>query len=376
MKKAIIYILSCLLSMNLLSLSIYAIEEEITLSELIAESNEISLVLEDEIGMSSTDLFEIMALPQKDATFYGTKDTNKKTFINKSIESYVNIYESLNLKPFKPSDYDLDEYNVAEAKQRVAYDVNPPLNEQEQLNRMNYIANLFEKEYYQEKYQDKIGKYYLYLYTSHWTENANFERGTAPNFDKIFANIISENDIEIFDSFYKRIKNGAVVDTFVNAGGVVKSIKDSGISKIVLLESLKSTKRLVSDKTRDYIDSYNDLGFDTTDIKDKTDKMKQLYLANYDSVENTEEMINLIHDEMNQFGIPGYTVEIYVDLIGSLKSEILFASMGMPLLGIGSFYFKVLADIYPAAVLANLYYTYHARQADRFAIYAGMFERP
>lgn len=348
-----------------------ASETDPYISDLISDSNAIASLLEEKLGINSTELFELMALPEKDVSFYG--NSIKRDKLDTKVEKYVDKYNSLGLEPFKPSDYDLSKPSVSV---RAAYDVNPPLSDAEQNERMEYIADIFEREYYQDRYQDKVGKYYLYLYTSHWTENSNFERDGDNYFDKIYANIICQNDIDAFDTFYSKIRDGAIADTFAIAGGVVQSIKESGIDKTTIKEALKLTKDYVIEDSDAFTKALTDQGIDITSIHDITDQMYKIYMSNYNSVNGAEAMIDLINSEMNQYGVSGYATQIFVHFLGSLKTDVILATMGMPMLGIGLFYFQVLSDIYPMVTLASLYYSYNIRRADRLSIYYGLFDRP
>lgn len=352
--------------------------DEIDIANIITESNEVATSLEENFGLTSTDLLEIMALPNKDS-MYSKNTKNRNTSYTTEVNKYITDYQSLKLKAYRPSDYGLD--NVEDIKNnnaRVAYDSNPPLNEQEQSERMKFIASIFSKEYYQERYQNKVGRYYLYLYTTHWTENANYQRGASDsaNYDRYYANIISESDIVAFDNFYKDMSQGSVMHTFENAGGAIQSIRSSGITEAAIVNGLKATKRIAGEKGEAFAKSLSDQGIDTSDWKDIMDGMATIYIDNYDSVDNAEQMIDLINSELNQYGLSGYTSQIFVDMIGALKTDVFFASMGIPFIGVGLYYYQVLSDVYPMAALATLYYTYHARQADRFSILAGMYERP
>lgn len=51
----------------------------------------------------------------------------------------------------------------------------PPENRIEQKARMNYITNVFNKQYYQDRYKPIEGEYLAYLYPSHYTENVNYD---------------------------------------------------------------------------------------------------------------------------------------------------------------------------------------------------------
>lgn len=48
-----------------------ASETDPYISDLISDSNAIASLLEEKLGINSTELFELMALPEKDVSFYG-----------------------------------------------------------------------------------------------------------------------------------------------------------------------------------------------------------------------------------------------------------------------------------------------------------------
>lgn len=377
-KKIIIGVISSILCISIIVPVHAESEQQNWLSDLMAESNEIATIL-DEFGISTTDLLEITAMPKKDSSFYGV---NKRTNdLDPDLEVAVKMINEVNTTPFRPSDYGLDvSHEIKSPQPRAPYDVNPPLTTQEQEQRIDYLTNIIETEYYQERYQDKLGKYYLYLYTSHWTENSNFERDGDNYFDKIYANIICQNDIDAFESFYSKVQGGAVSDVFVGLGNTVSTVKSfaqGDLSKVEkIIESLKVAKASIGSYADDFTKSLSDQGIDTTTIHDIASDMTTIYKSNYNDVQSAEEMINLIHGQMNQYGVNGYATKVYVDLMSSIITDAVFTGFAVPFIGCGVYYFKVLADIYPMVTLASLYYSYSIRRADRMSIYYGLFDRP
>lgn len=376
-KMAIGFILSALCVSTLTPLKAED-SNQVFFEDVMTESNEIAEILDD-FGISTTDLLELNSMPKKESSFYNTKVLYHNS--DPDLDNALEIIESKNIKPFRPSDYGL--YEDAEKKSiqpRAPYDVNPPLNEKEQEERIKYIAGIIDREYYQDRYKDKIGKYYLYLYTSHWTENSNYERDGDNYFDKIYANIICQNDIDAFDTFYAKVRGGAVADVFVGLGETVSSLKEfaqGDMSKVdKITGSLKAIKASMGKYTDDITKSLSDQGFDTSTIYNIIVDMTKVYKDNYNTVENAEQMIELINDKMNKYGLSGYVTKTYVDLMSSILSDAIFTSFSIPFVCCGVYYFKVLADIYPMVTLASLYYSYSIRRADRLSIYLGLFDRP
>ena len=374
MKKILVSIMTFVLCLTNV-MPVTATENIMDISGIIDASNEISNNLEDTIGLSSTDLLEIMALPAKDETFYGKNA--KMENVNSELDAYFAYYESLDTKPYKPSDYGLENFiKNEEQRSRAAYDSNQPLNSDEQSDRMEYIDNIFKTEYYQSKYKGKEGQYYLYLYTSHWTENLTFDPNGVNNFDEIYANIIGENDIIAFNNFYNNTKRGAILHAFENFSSAVVSLNAVGTSSEKVILTLKEFGEKTRIFSTDIVKELEYVGFDKSTIIGVARDISRIYKANYDSVDSALAMIELINLEMDDYGVPGYVTRLFVDLFGLLQTSAVFASIGCPFLVVGVYYFNVLSTIYPMLSLAGLYQNYSTRRTLRYAIYLGFSPRP
>lgn len=116
-----------------------------------------------------------------------------------------------------------------------------------------------------------MGKYLAYLYTSHYIDNYAYNKD-KPNFDNIMSNIISKEDIIVYDHFFEAQSNLAMLSAFNSAGSIIGELKGSADGS--LLDRVKITVRGVKDavneETADYIEKMEKLGVDTTSIKDIT----------------------------------------------------------------------------------------------------------
>lgn len=384
MKKILSILMSMVLAVNFVFL-VPSTRLRVEASVLMANELEILMQDIDEIadtlesfGISSSDFLKILSMTDRnDIIFAETASSSNAAFRNIQTDEteYPNIIQPDVDLILSCADYyaNLDD----EVQTRAILDGNPPRNKTEQRERIRYIQTVFEKEYYQSKYQPIMGKYLAYLYTSHYIDNYAYNKD-KPNFDNIMSNIISKEDIIVYDHFFEAQSNLAMLSAFNSAGSIIGELKGSADGS--LLDRVKITVRGVKDavneETADYIEKMEKLGVDTTSIKDIMGTVTTVYEENYATAESGEALIALMYDNIDDAGVAGFTCDTYMSIMRIMMLSSTFTTFVPGLLSIGSIMVDVYYGASSLANMLNLVNTFSQRQASRSLISWGADPRP
>ena len=108
---------------------------------------------------------------------------------------------------------------------------------------MKYIRSVYDNEYNDGNHDESI--YILYLYTSHYIENINYDKSFSDekNFGHpVYANIISQNDIDAYEQFYKAQAGVAIYKAFRTYTSGIKNFIENGANYTLMNELLGSIK--------------------------------------------------------------------------------------------------------------------------------------
>lgn len=112
--------------------------------------------------------------------------------------------------------------------------------------------------------------YTIYLYTSHYIENINYDKSFSDekNFGHpVYANIISQNDIDAYEQFYKSQTGVAIYKAFRTCTNGIKNYKEKGGKYAVAYEFFGSMSNILDSKYSDYLTALDTVGItNTTDI--------------------------------------------------------------------------------------------------------------
>ena len=112
--------------------------------------------------------------------------------------------------------------------------------------------------------------YTIYLYTSHYIENINYDKSFSDekNFGHpVYANIISQNDIDAYEQFYKAQTGVAIYKAFRTCTNGIKNYKEKGGKYAVAYEFFGSMSNILDSKYSDYLTALDTVGItNTTDI--------------------------------------------------------------------------------------------------------------
>ena len=181
-------------------------EDEITLDEVTDQIIDISDKY-NSAGVTSGQLLNLITLTQTDDELLDAISLDKNDLFDTSIPKKVNIQSSRSGDP---------------------YDGNPPASKEEQKERMKYIRSVYNKEYNDGNHDESI--YTIYLYTSHYIENINYDKSFSDekNFGHpVYANIISQNDIDAYEQFYKAQTGVAIYKAFRTCTNGIKNYKEN-----------------------------------------------------------------------------------------------------------------------------------------------------
>jgi len=103
----------------------------------------------------------------------------------------------------------------------------------------------------------------LYLYTSHYIENINYDKSFSDekNFGHpVYANIISQNDIDAYEQFYKAQAGVAIYKAFRTYTIGIKNFIENGANYTLMNELLGSIKENMDDEYSKYITALDAAG--------------------------------------------------------------------------------------------------------------------
>lgn len=133
---------------------------------------------------------------------------------------------------------------------------------------MKYIRSVHNKEYNDGNHDESI--YTIYLYTSHYIENINYDKSFSDekNFGHpVYANIISQNDIDAYEQFYKAQTGVAIYKAFRTCTNGIKNYKEKGGKYALAYEFFGSMSNILDSKYSDYLTALDTVGItNTTDI--------------------------------------------------------------------------------------------------------------
>lgn len=345
--------------MILTNIPVVNAEDEITLDDVTDQVIEISDKY-DSVGITSEQLINLITLTQKDEELLDTLGLDKNNLLDMSINNT----------------------NVKSSRSGDPYDGNPPASKEEQKERMKYIRSVYNKEYNDGNHDESI--YTIYLYTSHYVENINYDKSFSDekNFGHpVYANIISQNDIDAYEQFYKAQTGVAIYKAFRTCTNGIKNYKEKGGKYAVAYEFFGSMSNILDSKYSDYLTALDTVGItNTTDILATGVKMYNAFTGALDTRKTKEEEIIDYMNSQLEPGLQGAVsstyfgfVEYLIDKFKNPQSPVtLFSGV---LAGV-SYYFDTLAKVIPTLSLASLYYSYQMRKAERLGIYYGLKPRP
>lgn len=220
-KKILIGIVTA--GMILITIPTVNAEDDITLNEVTDQIIDISDKY-NSAGITSGQLLNLITLTQTDDELLDTLSLDKNNLFDTSIPKKVNIQSS---------------------RSGDLYDGNPPASKGEQKDRMKYIRSVYDNEYNDGNHDESI--YILYLYTSHYIENINYDKSFSDekNFGHpVYANIISQNDIDAYEQFYKAQAGVAIYKAFRTYTIGIKNFIENGANYTLMNELLGSIKKI------------------------------------------------------------------------------------------------------------------------------------
>ena len=267
-KKKLIGIVTA--GMILITIPTVNAEDEITLNEVTDQIIDISDKY-NSAGITSGQLLNLITLTQTEDELLDTLSLDKNNLFDTSIPKKVNIQSS---------------------RSGDLYDGNPPASKGEQKDRMKYIRSVYDNEYNDGNHDESI--YILYLYTSHYIENINYDKSFSDekNFGHpVYANIISQNDIDAYEQFYKAQAGVAIYKAFRTYTIGIKNFIENGANYTLMNELLGSIIENMDDENSKYITALDAAGItNSTDILATSAKMYNAFTGALDNGKTKEEI--------------------------------------------------------------------------------------
>lgn len=249
--------------------------------------------------------------------------------------------------------------SISNASGARAANGNPPEDAQEQAERIKYV--------YQDFYQLYAGqqvspRYIAYLYLSHYVDNPNYDR-TSPNFDAIYADVLTSEDISAYDNFingtiFQGLSNDIV--HFSNAAYDLMSISADAPEK---LSNAFEKGRVISLNT--VATALSDFCSSIEDLKDINKAIIDGMQKKYSTAANADQIIDTITKSIEdpvKDATRNYIVLCVTGLVSVLTATPALAGLSISL---SVFYYDVYSSLMNRARLAALQYSYHGRLALR-----------
>ena len=358
-KKILIGIVTA--GMILITIPTVNAEDEITLNEVTNQIIDISDKY-NSAGITSGQLLNLITLTQTDDELLDNLSLDKNNLFDTSIPKKVNIQSS---------------------RSGDLYDGNPPASKGEQKDRMKYIRPVYDNEYNDGNHDESI--YILYLYTSHYIENINYDKSFSDR-KKFRTSCICKYYFAkwyrcIWNNFYKAQAGVAIYKAFRTYTSGIKNFIENGANYTLMNELLGSIKENMDDEYSKYITALDAAGItNSTDILATSDKMYNAFTGALDNGKTKEEEIIDYMNSQLEPGLQGMISSTYFGFVKNILDKLsgsgaatgLFSSV---LSGV-VYYFDTLANVIPTLSLAGLYYSYQMRKAERLGIYYGLKPRP
>lgn len=249
----------------------------------------------EKIGIDNATLIDFMNLTPKDPSFYTRQIPNQQSFQFENDEEFWGE-SSAKFIPLHINTEDTQTLSNGE------FNGSPPASKKEQKERMEYITKVFENEYgvsYPE------GEYLAYLYTSHYTENAQYDHNNPQvSFRSLLPYIICSEDIVAYNQFFARANNIKVMNDFKAIGGALSTITADGVKKAAFIEGCGDIRKAVLHFTPQLKEKLEELYItDEETVVTSLAQIAGLYNKNYEQAQTDNELIQLIVDQTDIGGI-------------------------------------------------------------------------
>ena len=329
----------CLLAVSIASYpsqTVCAAQGQVDPDDLLEMLNDITIAGEawESIGFSSEDIAEIMQLPRKDASFY---EPLQEQFSNLYVETEQaeSLEDALKLQP-RITPY--------------AQNGNPPESPEDQNERMSYVLSIA-----QTKYADKGDKYLVYLYMSHYIDNPYYSKSN-PSFSRIYADVITDDDIAVYEDFITLTKFSMFSSNAVN---LYDQLRSSG-KDIITLKAEASRAKASALNTAIAVGDLTT--YDPSDIVRRGKLIAASFKKNYD-MQSVTELFDAIYEDLEPENVGEQYIQTCVlGFLGALATTTTVVGFGM---SVSLCYYNFCNNLYDRARLTALHYTLSGRIAER-----------
>lgn len=228
---------------------------------------------------------------------------------------------------------------------------NPPLNSSDQTSRIIHVYN---DAYSLYKDKSNVNNYIVYLYLSHYVDNPNYNRN-SPNFDSIYADVITSSDISAYNTFIKNTKFTTISNDIVHFFDGVNGIASTGADAVEFASNGKNIAVNTVNLVRDIQDLPDNIDDVNTAIYDVVTKR---YSSGFSADEMIDEINKTLDDSENEEIINEYASICVTGMLSMLASTIPVIGMSVSMT---VFYYDCYSSIINRARLAALQYSYSTR---------------
>ena len=290
----------------------------------------------EELGFTSEQLKDIFSMERNDA--YDAEDfieadcfSGADDFINAEDLGNADCLESIrNTEDFQSDDCTENILNTEDSESEIliqsdekssAYaNGNPTKDAEEQKER---ISHAYSDAYTLYGDKDNVEDYVVYLYLSHYVDNPDYNKDN-PNFEAIYADVITSADVAAYDNFIKGSQFSKNVDDVVHFCEGIYDIKSTGEDVVGAIKDIFSNGKLL---TKNTVSAWRDIWQLLHDkkLKDLPDKCEEYYreanvtitdvlIKKYEEGASTEAIINEINETLGDEYDSDDMIYDYVDV--------------------------------------------------------------
>lgn len=301
-----------------------------------------------EIGFTSDQIKNLLSMERISTNNLNllscyTPDLEKETENTKAFEQYL-----ISKSSKSPTIYSLASTNG-----------NPPEDPADQAERMVHVYN---DAYTLYGDQANVERYVVYLYLSHYVDNPRYSK-SSPNFDTIFADVLTDNDISSFETFITSTNFSGIANDIVNFSSSAYSLVSTGSDITGAVGDIVNRGKIIILNT---VNSLLDLYGSIEDVKGVTSAIYNTIYNTYSSGASAETMIQTINNTLGTEQI-NQVMSDYIGLCTTGLMSVLAATPSLVGYGISMtvFYYDFCSSILNRARLAALQYSHSGRVALR-----------
>lgn len=346
-KKLSVLMAICLIVVSTASFpiqNVYATEvaERINPNDILTVLDDITIAGQawESIGFSSEDIAEIAQMERKAPSYY---------------EDISEQIAALSMETDQTRSLENELLNQAHVVP-YATNGNPPETPQEQNERIKYVTQVALNRYDSTYGTQNFNKFVLYLYMSHYIDNPNYSKDN-PGFDRIYAYIITPDDIQAYENFIAESKFSMFSSNLVN---FVDEFKTATSNIYDLQNSVRTGKNMALNTAKEIVGQE---GFEPDKTANRANLVITSFKDHYESTASVAELLDAIYMDLEPEDVSQQCITTCVTgILGFLAGTTSVFGFG---LSVSLCYYNFYMNLYDWARLVALQYSLSARVAVR-----------